>query len=195
MEAGDTVAHRTDVVSINSRKRHQQSRTPDSEMYDSKLYYEELGQIMAFLSYLGFAPHIADEAAAFAVAEAWERNIAPPVVRDRWLRTTAKRAAIRLVKDNPAARLQSMGYKPANANQDGTEMYRFIEQHSELVHAMQSLPVKQRSVMALHVIGVEPKEISEELHIPLSTTYGLIDRARTHLRAIIIPVDPKEGSK
>jgi DNA-directed RNA polymerase specialized sigma24 family protein len=190
----DMVAYRTDVVPINRRSNHQQSRAAESEEASDDLFRVERARLIAYLSYQGFAPHVADEAAAYALVEAWEKDIHHDG-RARWLRTTAKHAAYRLAKDAPAARLLERGYRPPNTDQDGTEVYRVVDRHDEIVKAMQSLPATQRSAMALLLLELTPKEIAEELRIPLRTIYGLLTKARTHLRSIILTAAPKEGTK
>jgi DNA-directed RNA polymerase specialized sigma24 family protein len=190
----DVMAYQTDVVPISRPSRLRESRVAESEEAGDDVFRVERTRLIAYLSYQGFAPHVADEAATYALVEAWERSVYQDG-RGRWLRTTATRAAYRVAKDSPATRLLEKGYRPPNAELDGTEVYRVVDRHDEIVKAMQSLPASQRSAMALLLLELTPKEIAKELRIPLRTVYGLLTKAREHLRSVILPATPKEGTK
>jgi RNA polymerase sigma factor (sigma-70 family) len=183
------MAVRPDVVRVSTRE-------PNKAMPDlSDLAFRaEYGKVIAYLCYQGFDRQVAEEAAADAMSEAWRARIGPDR-RAGWIRTAAKRIAGRLAKDrrDPQARLRDKGYRPPNADLNGTEAYRAIEQEDELVVAMRQLPEKQRSVMALYLFRLTHKEIAEELGIPTRTVYDLLGKARTHLRSVL-EADAKEES-
>lgn len=175
------MAVRPDVVRVHTRD-------PDKAMPDlfDLAFRAEYSKVIAYLCYHGFDRHVAEEAAAEAMSEAWEKKIGPDR-RAGWIRKAAKHAAGRLAKDrrDPQARLRDKGYRPPNADLNGTEAYRAIEQRNELVVAMRQLPEKQRSVMALYLFRSTHKEIADELGIPQRTVYDLLAKARAHLRSVL----------
>ncbi|MEU6149532.1 sigma-70 family RNA polymerase sigma factor [Actinosynnema sp. NPDC047251] len=166
---------------------------PDDPTFSEIEFRAEYGRVVAYLCYHGFARHIAEDAAAEAMAAAWEKKVKAGR-RAGWVRVAAKRSAVRKVKDDPLRRLRAKGYLPPGAEDDGTHEYRAVEQHDELVAAMRSLPENQRAVMALFLDGLSPKEVAGRLRMPERTAYDLLKRARTHLRSVLV-TNEKEGTR
>jgi RNA polymerase sigma factor (sigma-70 family) len=154
---------------------------------DVALFQTECSRVVAYLCYDGFDWHVAEESAAEAMEDAWERSIAPER-RAGWIRIAAKRRALRKARNlrwNPLVRLQAKGYQSPSSGQDGTEMYRAVEQHDEIVVAMRQLTKKHRVVMMLYIDGFTPIEIAQELQMPSRTVYDRLGEARKHLRSLI----------
>jgi RNA polymerase sigma factor (sigma-70 family) len=185
-----------DLVLIDSSTPAPRPRSPmqdDPEISDLE-FRAEFGQVLAYLCYRGFDWHTAEEAAAEALTEAWEKGIRPKRYRAAWTRTAGMHAAIRIVKNNPSVRLKAKAYKPPGADQDGTEWHRMFEQHSVLINAMHQLSEKERAVMALHLNDLSVKEIAEELKISRRTACARLARAREQLRSFI-ETNEREGAK
>jgi RNA polymerase sigma factor (sigma-70 family) len=184
------VASWTDFVPIDS------DDPPDPYGLSAADFRAGYSRIVAYLCYQGFDRHTAEEAATEAISEAWEsgRRLKADA---GWVRTAAKHHAVRKARDarwSPLVRLQAKGYQPPNADKDGTETYRALEQHDELVRAMQKLSKAQREAMALYLDGYTPAEIADELRMAERTVYQRLKKAREHLRTLI-ETDAREETR
>ncbi|MEU0885292.1 sigma factor-like helix-turn-helix DNA-binding protein [Lentzea sp. NPDC005914] len=166
---------------------------PDREADFRRFHRQEYPLIIAFLCHLGFSHHIADEAASEALEELYWSWFDVCTSRRMWVRTTAKRVAVRKAKaerGGPLNRLLDKGFRP-QLEHDDSGLGEVVERHGGLVRAINSLPTSQREAFALHVDGFTAKEIAAALAIAERTVHHRIQRARTTLRALVASGEEK----
>lgn len=173
-------------------RRPMAEESPDREADFRRFHRDEHPRIIAFLCHLGFSHHIADEAASEALEELYWSWFDVSSNRRMWVRTTAKRVAVRKAKaerGGPLNRLLDKGFRPQMEHDSG--LGEVVERHGGLVRAINSLPTSQREAFALHVDGFTAKEIAAALTIAERTAHHRIQRARATLRAVVASEEEK----
>jgi RNA polymerase sigma factor (sigma-70 family) len=152
---------------------------------DYEQFFEvEYGPVLAFLCKAGFEYHIADDATAYAMAEAFPvwRALTNP---RSWVRTAAYRDAVRSARArrDELSRLISQGH--TQSDRDGTESFHLLELHDELLQVLGQLVGRQKEVMAWHLDGFTTDEISIATGLPQSTVRSNLRHARKTVGKIL----------
>ncbi|MFD9705657.1 RNA polymerase sigma factor [Lentzea sp. NPDC059081] len=164
----------------------EQEPPPDHEVVYRRFHQAEYAEVVAHLCHLGFAHHIADEAAAEALVQLYRSWFKVHSNKHMWVRTTAYRLAIRAAKaEKWPIRLLSKGFCPPSHDDSG--FGEVVERHGGLVRAINSLPARQRVAFALHLAGFTAKEIAEDLNVKERTVHDRIRKARAALRTKLVP--------
>ncbi|GLY51624.1 sigma-70 family RNA polymerase sigma factor [Lentzea sp. NBRC 102530] len=147
--------------------------SPDAEYL--RFHRAEHAAVVAFLRYLGFAHHIADESASEALVELYWSWAEVRTNRRMWVRTTARRiAGKKISRTSTLKRLLERGLRPVEGRIDPV-IEELLERNSDLVQAINSLPRHQREVIALRLDDFSTAEIAVELNIAERTVQ---DRAK-----------------
>ncbi|PRY43439.1 RNA polymerase sigma factor [Umezawaea tangerina] len=143
----------------------------------------ERAALLAYLLYQGFAQHIAEESVNDAMLEVYANWLDVKSPR-AWIRTVARRVAVRKAKADRRSLLDRFKYhRPPDVLAEDVVLSRILDLDSDLVDAIRRLPVQCRSVFILHVDDFSVREIAEVEGIPERTAYERLRVARKMLRA------------
>ena len=146
-----------------------------------EFFASEYGLVVSFLCKAGFDYQVADDSTQEAMVSAYRDWVKITNPRG-WIRTAAHRVAVRkaaLLRDE-LPQLVARGYVPTA--EDGTERYRHVELHDELLRVLALLPDRQRLVMVWHMDGFSDEEISRTTGMKESTVRSNLRHAREKLR-------------
>ena len=160
-------------------RSHMAERPGHTEFF--RAYYRK---ITALLAGAGFSWEIADDSTAQAMLEAhrnWDRITYPRA----WVMSAARRAAVKEEKTRrtEVSTLTAKGY--GTDRRDGTEEYRNLELHDEVLEVLNHLEDKQREVFSLKILGCSDNEIANALDMDPQTVRSNIRHARTKLKKIL----------
>jgi RNA polymerase sigma factor (sigma-70 family) len=154
----------------------------DPEFVD--FFDSEFLPVVSFLVLTGFDHHTAADATQDAMIDAFRcwSTIEKPAA---WIRTAALRRARKRASfaRTEVLRLVKNGYGTKRI--DGTEAYRELEGHEELVEAMSHLGERQRQVIAFHYGGFAPEEIAGAMGMRPATVRSTLHQARKKLKSVL----------
>ncbi|HUQ60221.1 sigma-70 family RNA polymerase sigma factor [Lentzea sp.] len=163
-----------------------QEELPDHDADYLRFYRAEQAAVVAYLLHIGFAHHIADEAASEALEQLYWSWSDVRTNRRMWVRTTARRLAGRKTgaMGRLFTRLLDKGVRPEEADRYSA-LDEVVERGGDLVHAINSLPRHQRDVIALRLDGFTTKEIADALNISERTVQDRAKRAGDAVRPVL----------
>ncbi len=124
-----------------------------------------------------------DEQAAEDVAqEAWVRAMASPPDPERdpkpWLRRVLKNLASNTLRGEGRRQKREDAWRPSRERRSPDALVAEAEQHKRLVNALMDLEEPFKKVLVLRFYeGLGPKEIAEQLDVPVGTVNSRIARA------------------
>ncbi|HEV2779016.1 MAG TPA: RNA polymerase sigma factor [Actinophytocola sp.] len=128
-----------------------------------KFFLEEYTKVVAFLRKLGFGLDQAEDAAQDAMFAALGHWPLPKDRRRGWIRTAARRVAIREAEKarSERPRLVAKGY--GIGTRDGTEFQQLVDHRDELSRLLSRLAHVEREVLVWSLDGFKAREIAAEM--------------------------------
>lgn len=156
-------------------------RSVPNESFDD-FFRRDFPRLVAFLCKAGYEPEHATDAAAEAMAHAyqcWSSLTAPSA----WVRKAAFRFASNQAQRHRTgiARAIAAGWV-AHSYEDVSQLAE-VEEQPTVLALLGQLPPKQRLVMAWHLEGFGTAEIAEEMGIPAATVRSHLRHARDALKS------------
>ncbi len=149
----------------------------------------EFTPVVSFLCRAGFTRETAEDSTAVAMKKAHDSWATIATNPHAWVRTTARRNAIKLVTRDRMllSRLIQKNYGLQAA--DGTDAFRSLEQQDELLWALGHLRGRQRLVMAWVLDGFTYDEIAQETGIKAVTVRSHLRHARARILQLLSSPD------
>jgi len=142
---------------------------------------QQLQQLKRLLLTMAFSEVVAEDATQEALCLAykyWDTIDYP----DAWVRTTARRLAIRETQRTRTLVSLQDDWLPDAEDSAFAHWPSIKPDHYPVLEAVRSLPDHQRFVMAYTIRGFEPQEIADELGMNPATVRSHLRHARTKLR-------------
>jgi RNA polymerase sigma-70 factor (ECF subfamily) len=139
-------------------------------------------RLVGFLIRLGYQADVAEDAAAeamYKVHEKWTTVEHPKA----WVRTVASREAMNQSIRDTEGRKRA-GESPWALQGTVPDPTRMVDTRMVRDQLLQSLPDRQREIMAWTFDGFEPTEIANALKIPPDTVRSHLRHARTKLKQL-----------
>jgi RNA polymerase sigma factor (sigma-70 family) len=174
-------------LSPGTRRPMAQEEPPDRDADFLRFYKAEHAAVVAYLLCIGFAHHVADEAACEALTELYWSWFDVHTNRRMWVRTTARRLAGDKAGRSPVRMLKQLLARGVRPDEGGHEsgIDEVVERNSDLVRAVNGLPRRQRVVIALRLDGFSTKEIAIELGIAPRTVQDRAKKAGDAIRSML----------
>ncbi|MGM1061526.1 RNA polymerase sigma factor [Saccharothrix sp. Mg75] len=161
------------------------SSTPVDPPQDFTAFFrDEYASVVAFLRKAGFAHDVADEATAESMVAAYRSWDAITSNRRAWVRTAARRAAVRLktAARDEARRLveEGRGLVARDGAAAGDDAGQDL-----LAHLLGALPTRQRLVVAWHLDGFTSEEVATATGWSAGTVRSHLRHAKDRLRRLV----------
>lgn len=158
---------------------------PSPETFD-EFFRSEIDRLIGFLCKTGYLLEVAKDAAAEAMALAYEKW--HEIVNPRaWVRRVAQRVASKYQLEGPrsVAKAIAAGWGVAERYDDGQRQAR-VEEQPQIIALLRRLPDRQRMLMAWELDGFMPIEIANEMEMAPDTVRSNLRHARARLKQIYL---------